>query len=169
MPLNTIEEKHCLKMKYIFLTLMVFCVCQMCFAQTSIPATIKTDHVQCSIGDVNGGDLKMPPIELCNFFYLCELKNNVLKYSDCNTLQDVEEIVIVSSNDAVGTQSSWSKNYLGYNRKHPQFLSNGSQLFDIHITLIFRNYKYAVFIETTDRDKITGQGNPSIANMYYSL
>ena len=87
-------------------------------------------------------------------------------HSNCNSLQDVEEITIVSSDNPIGTESSWSKYYSGYNKKHPVHLNNGTLLFNYHVTLIFRNNKYSIIIESSIYD--AGK-KISIVEMYYSL
>lgn len=154
-------------MKFILLLSSLQAFINVCFCQPGIPTSIKTDIVQTTIGDANGGEeVILRPVSLCLFFYLNDI-NNVLKYSDCNSLQDLEEIVIVGSDNVTGTASSWSKYYFGYNRKHPVFHSDGNQISNSHVTLIFRNNKYSIMIESSEYNK--SGVKKSVVNMYYSL
>lgn len=138
------------------------------FGQFYIPQTVQTQFVQTSVGDIDGTDLKMPPRLLCTFFYFNNLNFNTMKYSDCNALQDAEEIVFVKSENITGTPESWSKHYIGYVKGHEVYYGQHIQSFNIHMTLIYRNSKYSVLMESAGFDKNTGATSASVANMYYN-
>ena len=134
----------------------------------TVPSSIKTDYVQNTAALQNGGEMKLPPAQSCYFFYTSELNNNFLKFSECNALQDVVEIGLVSSTPIEGTLNSWSKSYLGYNKKYPKYDSNGLPIYNYHFTLIFRNGKYSIMLETSNTDPASGRVLTVLAT-YYSL
>lgn len=137
------------------------------FSLAQYPSTLKTSYRQIRIATPSQEGEPMTDAS-CIIWYLDKINNGLVSRTVCDNI-DAITYKITRSDPIMGTSSSWSKRYFGYNPKDPFYLNDGTLMEDIAITVINNNGKYSVMEVLTVVDKSSGQTMASSLSWFYNL
>jgi hypothetical protein len=126
----------------------------------NISSTFRTEYFQIFFGGTNGTSTTGDVTKTCTIFTI-DNANNIIG-RDCESQKIILNIKFVFSEATKYSTAGWSKRYSGYDPTSPSYGSDGNQILNEFITIIFKNNIYEIFSETV-------AGNISIAGKYFNL